>query len=81
MPTVLRIGRIRVVIYPNDHPPAHVHAVRGDEARAKFALNCPGGPVELIEQDGFRLVDVRRIGAAIAACLAEACAKWSEIHG
>jgi hypothetical protein len=24
MPTVLRIGGLRVVIYPNDHPPAHV---------------------------------------------------------
>jgi hypothetical protein len=25
MPTVLRIDGLRVVIYPNDHPPAHVH--------------------------------------------------------
>lgn len=81
MPTVLRIGRIRVVIYPNDHAPPHVHAVRGDEARAKFALNCPGGPVELIEQAGFRLSDVRKIGRAIAVILGAVCARWSEIHG
>jgi hypothetical protein len=27
MPTVLRIGGLRVVIYPNDHPPAHVHVL------------------------------------------------------
>jgi len=27
MPTVLRIGGPRVVIYPNDHPPAHVHVL------------------------------------------------------
>jgi hypothetical protein len=27
MPTVLRIGSLRVVIYPNDHPPAHVYVL------------------------------------------------------
>ena len=27
MPTVLRIGGLRVVVYPNDHPPAHVHVI------------------------------------------------------
>jgi hypothetical protein len=25
MPTVLRIDGLRVVVYPNDHPPTHVH--------------------------------------------------------
>ena len=27
MPTVLRIGGWRIAIYPNDHPPAHVHVL------------------------------------------------------
>jgi hypothetical protein len=27
MPTVLLIEGLRVVIYPNDHPPAHVHVI------------------------------------------------------
>lgn len=27
MPTVLRVDGLRVVIYPNDHPPAHVHVL------------------------------------------------------
>lgn len=27
MPTVLRSGGLRVVIYPNDHAPAHVHVL------------------------------------------------------
>ena len=27
MPTVLRIEGLRVVIYPNDHSPAHVHVI------------------------------------------------------
>jgi hypothetical protein len=27
VPTILRIDGLRVVIYPNDHPPAHVHVL------------------------------------------------------
>jgi len=81
MPTVLRLGKVRVVIYSNDHPPPHVHAVKGDTARAKFNLNCPGGPVELVEQEGFKLTEIRQIGAAIAEDLTAICVKWSEIHG
>jgi len=54
MPTVLTIGNTRVVIYTNDHPPPHVHAVRRDGALAKPELNCPAGPVTLVEQSGFR---------------------------
>ena len=81
MPTVLRLGNVRVVIYSNDHPPPHVHAIKADEARAKFNLNCPDGPVELVEQEGFKLADIRQIGTAIADNLAAICAKWSEIHG
>jgi hypothetical protein len=27
MPAVLRLDGLRVVIYPNDHPPAHVHVL------------------------------------------------------
>ena len=25
--TILRVGKLRVMIYSNDHPPAHVHIV------------------------------------------------------
>jgi hypothetical protein len=27
VPTILRIGGLRFVVYPNDHPPAHVHVI------------------------------------------------------
>ena len=30
MPTILRSEGLRVVIYPNDHPPAHVHVIGPD---------------------------------------------------
>lgn len=37
MPVVLRFGRFKVVIYPKDHAPAHVH-VLADGAEAKFDI-------------------------------------------
>jgi hypothetical protein len=81
MPTVLNVRNTRVVIYSNDHPPPHVHAVRGNEACARFALNCPEGPVELMDHEGYKLAEIREIGAAIAASLPAICAKWKESHG
>lgn len=48
MPTVVRFDGLRVVIYPNDHRPAHVHGT-GQGGEAVFILNCPIGPVDLRE--------------------------------
>ena len=81
VPTVLTIRNVRVVIYSNDHPPPHVHVVRRDGAMAKFGLNCPHGPVTLIEQVGFRAAEIAEIGAAVAAELPTICARWRAIHG
>jgi Domain of unknown function (DUF4160) len=57
MPVVLRFDGLRVVIYPNDHRPAHVHVI-GAQGEAVFVLNCPDGPPELRESFGFRRSDV-----------------------
>lgn len=81
MPTVLTIRNIRVVIYTNDHPPPHVHAIKGNQAEARFKLNCPDGPVELWDHEGFRLSELNEIKAAITDNLADICLKWREIHG
>jgi hypothetical protein len=81
VPTVLTIRNIRVMIYSNDHPPPHTHAVRRGGALAKFELNCPNGPVVLAEQAGFRTTEIAEIGAAIAAELPAVCLKWRAIHG
>ena len=53
MPTVLTLRNIRVVIFTNDHPPPHVHAIKANLAAARFKLNCPDGPVELWTTKGF----------------------------
>ena len=67
-------------MFTNDHPPAHVHAV-GPDCTAKFELNCPEGPVRLLEQDGFTRAVLSEIGEAIADRLSDCCAAWEEIHG
>jgi hypothetical protein len=80
MPTVLRIGGLRVVIWPNDHRPAHVH-VKGADGEAMFNLHCPGGPPTLHESYGFGLADLNRIEDVLTAAIAALCAKWEMIHG
>jgi hypothetical protein len=80
MPTVLRFGGLRAVIYPNDHRPAHIH-VRGAGGEAVFLLNCPAGPPVLRESFGFKLPDLRRIETVLIDELAALCTAWSIHHG
>lgn len=46
MPAIDCIGGARVVIYLNDHRPAHVHVLQGD-CHAVLVLRCPDGPPEI----------------------------------
>jgi Domain of unknown function (DUF4160) len=69
-----------VVIYPNDHRPAHVHVIgRGHEA--VFNLHCPEGPVELRENYGFGRRELTKITARLTKHLSELCQAWERIHG
>jgi hypothetical protein len=78
MLTVDRIDGLRVVIYPHDHRPAHVH-ILGDGCEAIFYLNCPEGLPELRENYGFSKSKLLGIKTRLAE-LPDLCAKWSEIH-
>jgi hypothetical protein len=80
MPTVLRLGKLRVVIYPNDHRPAHVHVI-GPNAEAVFNLHCPDGPPELRESMGFALHELNRIVDLLQQALKSLCKQWRSIHG
>ncbi|HLQ00915.1 MAG TPA: DUF4160 domain-containing protein, partial [Burkholderiales bacterium] len=80
MPTVKRIDGLRVVIYPNDHRPAHVHVI-GSDSEAVFDLHCPFGPPEVRENYGFSLKELGQIKSALTADLDDLCAEWSRIHG
>jgi hypothetical protein len=80
MPTVLRVGKLRVVIYPNDHRPAHVHVI-GNGCEGVFLLGCPHGPVLLRENYGFALHELKAIQKRLAEHLTELCMRWEETHG
>ena len=80
MPTVARFDGLRLVIYPNDHRPAHVH-VKGVAGEAVFILRCPEGPPSLRESFGFDGPELNRIEKEFGAVLATLCAEWSAIHG
>lgn len=80
MPTIKTINGLRVVIYPNDHRPAHVH-VMGNGCEAVFKLHCPAGPPELRENFGFSQPELGDIKVALVADLASLCDKWRSIHG
>lgn len=80
MPTVLSFDGLRVVIYPNDHRPAHVHVIgRGKEA--VLLLNCPDGPADVRENFGFSGRELQHIVTGLAASITALCQKWSEVHG
>ena len=80
MPTILRLEGLRVVIYPNDHRPAHVHVI-GPTGEAVFLLNCPSGPPELRDNFGLTRLDVSRIADQLMKVLPKLCNEWSRLHG
>ncbi|MBI2678014.1 MAG: DUF4160 domain-containing protein [Candidatus Koribacter versatilis] len=80
MPTVLRFGAFRVVIFPADHRPAHVH-VTGRGHWVVFNLNCPAGPAVLRENFGMSRRELREVQDGIAGHVGMLCRRWREIHG
>jgi hypothetical protein len=80
MPTVLRIGGLRVVVYFNDQRPAHVD-VMGNEREVVSELNRPLGSVTLRENYGFTRGEIAAIKRALIRNLDALLAAWERIHG
>ncbi|CAM2176200.1 hypothetical protein PSAC2689_20142 [Paraburkholderia sacchari] len=78
MPTVLRVAGARVVIFPNDHSPAHVHLV-SPQGSCVFNLNCPGGPLALRERFVLAHHEVARLAGAIEPEIGRLCRQWQSI--
>jgi hypothetical protein len=76
MPTILRLDGFRVVIYPNDHSPAHV----GKTAEAVFELHCAEGPVTLRESYNLEKRELRRLMKEPDLQLSLLCDEWEMIH-
>ena len=81
MPTVFRTRNgWRVVIYPNDHRPPHVHVVDGDRS-ARFELLCALGEVALMSTIGFSQSEVSRVATELQAKIGLLCNAWEEVRG
>jgi hypothetical protein len=80
MPTVLRIGGLRVVVYVNDHRPAHVHVI-GNGHETVFELNGSDVTVVLRENYGFSRREIAKIERALVRNLATLISAWERIHG
>jgi hypothetical protein len=80
MPTIFTYAGHRVVIYSNDHRPAHVH-VLGSGCEAVFELDCPSGPPCLRENYGYTQKYLGRLVGALMTELGQLCWRWEDIHG
>jgi hypothetical protein len=79
MVTVLRAHGLRVVIFVNDHQPAHVHVFGDGEAKINL-LGVDGAP-DLVWVEGMSRGEVRRAMRMVTEPQALLLARWEDIHG
>jgi hypothetical protein len=74
-PVVLRQGGYVFVIYPNDHPPAHVHVKRAEKlARVKL------DPMEIWDYFRFNERELSEILEIVEANQNLLLAEWERFH-
>jgi len=79
MVTVFRAYGLRVIIFVDDHMPAHVH-VFGD-GQAKINLAGAAGAPEPIWAEGMTRAEVRKAMQVVVQQQAMLLARWRNIHG
>ncbi|NJK55963.1 MAG: DUF4160 domain-containing protein [Pleurocapsa sp. SU_5_0] len=82
MPTIIRQEGFRIVIYPNDHMPAHVHVIKGDgEVRIKLGREELLMPPSLITVMGkISDKDVAKALFLVTENHSQLLTKWREFH-
>ena len=76
MPTIFRVDGLRIVIYPNDHPPAHVHVIGPDW---EVVVNLVGLQVREIICGGDR--EARHAFDLVQENRSVLMDAWRSIHG
>jgi hypothetical protein len=79
MPEVARVGKYVVVIYPRDHPPAHVH-VRFGRCEARVLVSVATFELDAVRGDA-KPQEVRDAVEAVGQNLDACLAMWKDIHG
>jgi Domain of unknown function (DUF4160) len=88
MPTIIRQDGFKVVIYPNDHMPSHVHVLKDDEeVRIDLgSIDTENGKPLILPSiiSVSRKIGDKEIAKALSLVQkhqAMLLVKWSEIHG
>lgn len=79
MVTVLREGGFRVIIYKDDHEPAHVHVQKDGEIVIDL-VGANGSP-KVRSDFGSTNADVRKVLRIVKREQSALLARWQEIHG
>ena len=79
MVTVIRAYGLRVVIFMDDHLPAHVHVFGDGQAKINL-LGADGGP-ELVWSDGMTHGEARHAMRIVVDQQVYLLARWESIHG
>jgi len=79
MVTVLRAHGLRIVIFVDDHAPAHVHVFGDGEAKINLA-DVDGAPA-LIWADRMSRAELRRAMRIVMEQQAFLHRRWEDIHG
>jgi hypothetical protein len=79
MVTVFRAHGLRVIIFVDDHQPAHVHVFC--DGHAKINLNGADGTPELVWAEGMTRAEIRRAMRIVFEQQILLLARWEDIHG
>ena len=77
MPTIVRQDGFRVVIFPDDHSPPHVHVFKGG---AEVRIELADKPIVLSVEGKIGNKDLVKALNLVIANQCELLEKWREIH-
>jgi Domain of unknown function (DUF4160) len=80
MPTILRIGRLRILMYVNDHPPPPVRAIKTG-AEARIAIGSGDRKTSLLSNDGLSRRELAVALEAVDRHRPLLLMRWRELHG
>ena len=80
MPTILRFGAFRVMIYTDDHAPPHVH-VSDKGGLIVFVLDENNRTVSIREEYDVSKGDARLIADYLESNIVILMAAWRQLHG
>ena len=80
MPTIININGYRVIIWPDDHAPPHVHVFNGD-GEAKISIGNNGEPPRLITIHNLLRPEIRQAWEIVAKNQTALLNAWRKIHG